>query len=76
MSRRAQKIAALSPRARKLWDRLCAGEIYQAHSDRTPQAMSELQAAQLVTVIARPIEIWARFAPVGSKSYRPEVIAK
>lgn len=73
---RDQKLAALSPRARRLWERLCDGAIYQAHSDRTPQAMGELEAAGLITVIARPIELWACYVPVGSRPYRPEVIAK
>ena len=76
MTRRDKKIAALSPRARALWDRLCDGAIYQIHGPRTPKAMDELERAGLLTVIARPIVIWACHAPIGSKPGKPEVIAK
>lgn len=73
---RRLKLTVGQARARKLWDRLCAGAIYQIHSERTPKAMAELEAAGLLTVIVRPIELWACHAPVGSKSYQAEVIAK
>lgn len=73
---RAQKIEALSPRARKLWDRLCEGAFYKLHDERTPKAMAELEAAGLLMRLVRAPELWACYAPKGSKPYRPEVIAK
>lgn len=74
MATKAQKIAALTPRARKLWDRLCQGHFYRRHDDRTPKAMAELEAAGLVRIMARPVEIWVCFVPVGSRPMRPERI--
>lgn len=72
---RAEKIASLSARARALLERLQEGRFYKARDPLTPKAMAELEAAGLVCLMARPVEIWACYVPVGSKPYRAEVIA-
>jgi len=71
-----EQIAGLSARARALWDRLREGRFYQVHAENTPKAMAELEAAGLVQIMARPVEIWACWVPAGSRQASPEVIAQ
>lgn len=71
-----EQIAGLSARARALWDRLREGRFYQAHAETTPKAMAELEAAGLVQIMARPVEIWACWVPAGSRQASSEAIAQ
>jgi hypothetical protein len=70
--KRADKIAVLSPRARKLWDRLVAGEFYPTFDANTPKAMDELDKAGLVHHAMRPQTYIRCFVPVGYKPTREE----
>jgi hypothetical protein len=70
---RQERVAQLSKRARKLYDRIESGRFYTIASNSIPRAMDELWAAGLVSVTGRVQTIVAAFVPsTGYKPYREE----
>lgn len=73
-----QKIAALSPKARKLYERVCdsanwyAGTGHVALEARTPAAMQELLDAGLVVVGGRVERLVSCYVPKGTKPFKLE----
>lgn len=70
-----KRLASLSPRARKLYDRMVSGSrFYMAYEDkRTPKAMQELQDSGLVGIGGRVARIVSAFVPLrGFKNFRVE----
>lgn len=74
MTTKAQRIAALSPAARKLYARVLAGHWYpwDGPNGKTPKAMAELVKARLVRVGGRVERVRAAYVPTGTKPYKLE----
>lgn len=70
MKTKAERIAGLSKRGRALYDRVCAGQWYAMHDEKTPQAMAELVAARLVKTIVRAQIMTCCYAPTGARSMK------
>lgn len=73
---KADAYNALSKRAKKLLCRIYDGDFYPAFSERTPQAMHELVAADLIGVAGRVIKLQACFVPPGTVALELERIPK
>ena len=70
---KAKIIAGLTPRARKLWDRVSSSvNFYLWEATDTPKAMVELERAGLVTTMGRVVVMKACYVPVGTKGFKLE----
>jgi hypothetical protein len=74
MTPRQKEVAIqnLSPRARKLYDRVLNGAWYKAYDTTIPKAMAELTTAGLVQIGGRVKTMESCFVPTGTKPFRLE----
>jgi len=70
MNRKIEKarVAKLSKRAQKLYERICNGHWYPSHSEKLPKAMKELFLAGLVKHAPRAVVIAKGIVPHDFKA--------
>ena len=66
--REAIIVANLSPRAKKLWERIVKGQWYGAHAANLPKAIKELTAAGLVKHAPKAVVIAKGIVPHDFKA--------
>ena len=70
---KAERIAGLSKRAKKMWNRMQEDWRYYTHAKYyNSPTMRELIDAGLVGTMGRPVVWYSCFVPVGSRSAKPE----
>lgn len=67
-----ERLAALSPRAQAIYEKLCNGAWYYSHAEKTPVSMRELLEARLVTYGARYPQMHSCFVPVNTHTISVE----